>query len=512
MLSAATGNPQTTRKVNILITTANLGNQEPDLASLSAWIPKDGCIKDVLENQRYPLPEGTNPMPRSIKAVVDEVMRRKAGKTQDKEEPLVDTQKFEIVVIGMQEATFEVDDSGEGLRAAKLLPSQALKAQKAMFDLAKTKDHLGATKLRQGLNPQPSGPSLQKISQTVARSFSRLPLPVARWKSSRLNSFNEDSSSTTTPKPPPFTMASRATSMPLETLQDPNPDMSLNNTSDPKDQLGMSERKAPNNDTKALHALLEAFLPSYEHAVSYQRGQMRLMIFYNNDEISLEVISIKAQNTGKGGLANKGGIVCEVLVDGTTRMAFFTAHLEAHEGVSKYEARCSSVTDILRGTTSTVTPSPYRCDASQASHFTFAVGDLNFRSRLPDYEPGSKEHILATHAIVKKKDWENLYHHDELVWALKNNHCFSGFTTPKCVFPPTFKVERQKGFEYSEKRSPSYTDRILYTTGHRLQDKLKVLAYEPIEDFASSDHKPVRGVFEVQLNPRVKWRPTLAKT
>jgi hypothetical protein len=237
---------------------------------------------------------------------------------------------------------------------------------------------------------------------------------------------------------------------------------------------------------------------------------MRLLIFFNSSEISMEVLSIKALNTGKGGLANKGGIVAEVLVNGTTRLAFFTAHLEAHEGVSKYEMRCSSVTDILRGTPSNAPQ--YRFDTSLASHFTFAMGDLNFRTRLPDRDPGSSDHLEAAHAMAKAKDWKGLFKHDELVMAMNQNHCFAGFFTPKCLFPPTFKVERQKGYVYNVKRSPSYTDRILYATGHRLRDKLKVLAYEPIDDFASSDHKPIRAAFEVELNPRLKWRPTLLKT
>jgi len=77
------------------------------------------------------------------------------------------------------------------------------------------------------------------------------------------------------------------------------------------------------DDTHFLHRILENRLPSYSRAVSHQRGQMRLMIFYDENEISLDVLSVKAQNTGRGGLANKGGIVAECDVNSGTRISFF---------------------------------------------------------------------------------------------------------------------------------------------------------------------------------------------
>jgi hypothetical protein len=514
MLPSAT--EQKPRKVNILVCSANMGNAEPDVESLAAWIPKDGNVKEVLENPRYPLPEGTNPLERRMKTVVGEILKRKLKKAPPTpiEVPPVEEQKqFDIVVIGMQEATFEVVEESTHM---KLLPSQAIKAQRAVSDLTKAKDHLGKGKERNrlGVLSQSLGGG-STHGKNVAGSIIGL-------GGSILGGSDHGKAKGST-KPPPFPKKQRAASMdaipasPAFSGRPPRANAIHTPITNASSSIGGSEHGSVDtdtgkahvhNDTRVLHELLQAHLPSYEHAVSYQRGQMRLMIFFNSEEISLDVISTKAQNTGKGGLANKGGIVSEVLVDGTTRLAFFTAHLEAHEGQSKYETRCSSVADIFRGTTSSITQC--RCDASLASHFTFAMGDLNFRTRLPDLDPGSNEHISTTHAMVGEKEWDELYKHDELSKAIENNHCFSGFSTPVCSFPPTFKVDRQKGYAYNEKRSPSYTDRILYTTGHRLDQKLKVLAYEPIDNFASSDHKPIRGAFEVELNPRLRWRPTLS--
>lgn len=68
---------------------------------------------------------------------------------------------------------------------------------------------------------------------------------------------------------------------------------------------------------------------------------------------------------------------------------------------------------------------------------------------------------------------------------------------------PTFKLEREEGYKYKAQRTPSYTDRILWRTGDKLEKKIKALAYEPIDNYATSDHKPIRGAFEIELNRRV---------
>ncbi|VEU40611.1 unnamed protein product [Pseudo-nitzschia multistriata] len=263
-------------------------------------------------------------------------------------------------------------------------------------------------------------------------------------------------------------------------------------------------------DTEFLHQMLGNHLPGYTRAVSYQRGQMRLMIFYDDDEISLDVLSVKAQNTGRAGLANKGGIVAECEIDSGTRISFLTAHLEAHEGLSKYNTRCSTIGDILKGTASSLLDS-YCCDVSMTSHFMFAMGDLNFRTRLPNHAIGSDEHLKEAHKLAEMKDWDALNKYDELSFALREKECFVGFSTPRCDFPPTFKVDRKDGYSYVSKRSPSYTDRILYKANHRLAPMIDLLAYGPIDRFTTSDHKPVRGAYEIQLNQKLKSRPILTK-
>lgn len=83
-------------------------------------------------------------------------------------------------------------------------------------------------------------------------------------------------------------------------------------------------------DTDVLHYMFDGQLPSYQRALSYQLGEMRLMVYYLKTAVELDVLSVNAKPTGKHNLANKGGIVTEVAVNGSTRLCFSSAHLEAH--------------------------------------------------------------------------------------------------------------------------------------------------------------------------------------
>jgi len=264
-------------------------------------------------------------------------------------------------------------------------------------------------------------------------------------------------------------------------------------------------------DTDVIHHGIESTqLQGYTRALSYQFGQMRLLVYYKagtatSSEVlkSLDVLSVSYQATGKAGLANKGGIVAEVAVNKTTKLSFLTAHLEAHEGIKHYNNRNASLQDIIAETRG----SKY-FDASQSSHFTFAMGDLNYRTKLADVAVGSDRHIQFSHALVERRDWRTLNQYDELRKSLNKQSCLAGFQTAYCNFPPTFKVGRQPGCSYNPKRSPSYTDRVLFKAADKLDSATKLLLYEPVVGFNTSDHKPIRSGFSIRLNKEVRWKST----
>lgn len=492
--------PEHREKAKILICTANMGNQRPDVESLAAWIPKDGEVEEVLvDNPKYPIRKHLTSGANKFKMAVSAFIERKyqVENPMDKFQQLASSaatatqantttnirgarekERFDIIVVGMQESTWHhKDNSRDGGNHASSEFEEIFEQHVNSSDIRTGPTKIMRKSVHLARAPIKAAKAVKTLTLTDKDHTKRNKRKLTKDERNHMNKQNANAE---------------------EEQEQPKSPLSEEST-----------RTQARRDTSALHEMLRERLPSYTHEISYQRGEMRLMLFYLDFQCDVQVLSVKAQNTGRAGLANKGGIVAEVLVNSGTRLAFMTAHLEAHEGEAKYDARCASVYDILRGTSSSTTAC--RCDASQSSHYTFAFGDLNFRTRLPGYVPGSPEHIEATNALVAKKDWETLNRRDELYMALRQKDCFVGFQTPLCWFPPTFKVTRGEGYEYNAKRSPSYTDRILYRASDQLGDNIKVLAYEPIDNFASSDHKPIRAVFDIHLNESLKWKPSLGE-
>lgn len=498
--------------LQVLVCTANLGNAQPDVPSLETWIPSDGQCSQVLTvPQKYPVRFHHN-----HETPGTEMHPFEAGEFQD--------QKFDLIVVGMQEATFDrpsmkrkksnVSASSESpahQRSTSSVPSStgddAISEENELGepgdyatgmnrdegeitpDSFRTDEDLETSSRRKGVSLSSlSNATVLKPLKGAVRNVSGLTASKDHTKKDKRKKHVRNSTVT---------------------------DDALKNSNHNHNE---SERSPTKNDwdfgTSTLHQMLEARLPSYSRRVSYQRGEMRLIIMVHEKwaEDEIAVLNVRAQNTGFGGLANKGGIVAELLVLDRTRLAFCTAHLEAHEGKQKYATRCSTLADILNGTRSGGPHSTRLHDVSLASHFTFFMGDLNFRTELPESEySDEQDHKQKVRDMVAARDWEGLNRIDELHRALRHKDCLVGFQTLFCNFPPTFKMERRPGYSYIDKRRPSYTDRILWKTGHELQRRIRPLAYESVDDFASSDHKPVRGAFTIQCNRPLRMRARLAR-
>ena len=111
-------------------------------------------------------------------------------------------------------------------------------------------------------------------------------------------------------------------------------------------------------------------------------------------------------------------------------------------------------------------------DATIYSHHMFICGDLNYRLRLnsndennsssknlknsnkEDNEPDNGSGYSQAMKLIGEQKWRELYAGDELCMALENKECLVGFETLPCDFSPTFKVAREEGYVYNEKRTP----------------------------------------------------------
>jgi len=221
------------KKIRVLVCSANLGNEQPDADSLRAWIPEDGnCLEVLKEPHKYPLPN-----------------------VEDAVEDISDQDRFDLVVIGMQESTFEPP------------------GQDNSQDADKGSDTNG-TDTDSKPDAENDSSSQPAILQKTADISSKV---VKKTVDAGKNVAVKGISTVTT----------------LTANRDHTKHNVLINPAD------------WSSGTTVLHKLLSDRLPSYEKIVSYQRGEMRLEILKMPD-LQTKTLSVKAQNTGMAGLANKG--------------------------------------------------------------------------------------------------------------------------------------------------------------------------------------------------------------
>ncbi|KAH8066199.1 serine/threonine kinase [Aureococcus anophagefferens] len=231
------------------------------------------------------------------------------------------------------------------------------------------------------------------------------------------------------------------------------------------DRAGAGPREAAKGALTALVGHLEAHLESHsavpEAGIGHTRMGMRLLVYARRDA-GLAASEVCKDAFTAGGIF-KGALTASMLLAGDgfeERFVFTTAHLPAHEG--RAEKRNAALARIRQRVAKTM-PSP-------ASLFVF--GDLNYRSN-PALDLGRRAPPLDG-----------------------DGGSLATFASPPCRFPPTFKVAKKRGFFYLNSRLPSYTDRILYGVG-RGGDRAGGVRRGG--DVCTSDHKPLRGCFEVAL-------------
>jgi hypothetical protein len=562
--------------IQILIGSGNLGNAAPDETSLNCWIPADGYYStsnhdsttSSLPTNETTVVNGESPsnleelQSNSDLTLNDKMkfpLRRMTYESNNSKEDvelqdlnyhcLSDVpndytirstyRQYQLIVLGMQESTFDPPQKDNKIKQQKLdgvlssipersnndLPNQQ-NVNEQVGDgfetngrsvLSEGDEHPDETnsKTLSSLVISPTAKVVGQTVNTITKTTSKTVRTIHKKTGKTINtiqalSTNRDHCKTSSKLQQSSVLSKTylngTASMP--TTEEKN-GTNCTNSLGPEYGTANAIGSSWMGGTHVLHAMLEQRLPSYERIVSFQRGEMRLTILVHKDHIDdVRVLHVAAQNTGRAGLANKGGIVSELLFGGHTRLSFLTAHLEAHEGAAKYQTRISTIADILGGTTKFQDVQ----DCSLTAHFSFVMGDLNFRTELPNCkELDEDEHKQIVRDMVNRKDWDGLNDIDELHRALQNKECLVGYHTLLCNFPPTFKLERKNGYEYIDKRRPSYTDRILWKTNHGLDNSLQPMMYEPIDNFASSDHKPIRGAFSVQLNESYSLRPKLTK-
>jgi len=496
-----------------------MGNAEPTPATIATWIPPDGDFS-VSTQSKYP-----------IRQLPDSLFSEDEGSPFDNKGPDVHhfrrrAEKFDIIAIGMQEATFNLKEGARNIEKdveQEVKQNEKIEGRKdgfstvtmslntATYNQSNTRDDRKLNKSMPTVRNENRSASVVRRNKIRKSSFlsgistsdvmyyatDKIITPLATVGNASLGIVNQ--------------ATDKIIVIPLQTVGNVSLDV-VNQATDKivtplhmiaadadhtKKSILLDHPATAFGGTKVLQKLIMSRCPSYDCPVHYQRGEMRLLILVRKDIAHLlEDVSCKAGNTGVGSfLPNKGGIKVTLTIC-KTRLSFVTAHLAAHEGPAYYASRCSNITNIFDQTRNDKLADPHDCTIN--SHHTFVFGDLNFRINLPNKEEiEHKKHVKDVFKLIVKRDWKALNAYDELLQAVEKGDCMVGFKTLPCHFPPTFKVKRAEGFAYHPERTPSYTDRILWKSSHGLKTDLLPILYEPCPSFNTSDHKAIRGAFSI---------------
>ncbi|XP_064648696.1 uncharacterized protein LOC135500904 isoform X2 [Lineus longissimus] len=237
------------------------------------------------------------------------------------------------------------------------------------------------------------------------------------------------------------------------------------------------------------------------HKRNYVRVKMRtlgwllLVVFVKRDNLK-DIGNVESERTRTGfgyvgGLtANKGAVSIRMDLFGAD-IIFVNSHFAAH--MDSTEDKLEDYHSILKAQTFRDEDVDYLLEHD----YVFWMGDLNFR-----LDTLSKEDVELK---ITEGDLKSLWPHDQLNKAREKNLIFHDFEEGPLNFPPTYKFDRKTDLydTSSKKRKPAWCDRILWkvlkNSPKGTAFSARQLSYHSHPQYQQSDHKPVSGLFEIQL-------------
>ena len=278
--------------------------------------------------------------------------------------------------------------------------------------------------------------------------------------------------------------------------------------------------------------LQETLGPSHVLYHSAVLGTLHLAIFLRRDLIWFcSMPDVDSFSTRPGSqFKTKGAVAVGFTLFGTSFL-FVNSHLTAHEENTSHRIKdlktLNAVLDLPK-VLKTSKGTHRSCRFSKSCDFTdnfdvvFWCGDLNFRLE-QDRDIVMHELSLAVNRMGDTSGcFDSVLDFDQLNHLRSEGLIFKDYKEDPISFPPTFKYDTGTNeFDTSSKqRVPSYTDRILYkarrgcgcSSGMHLrsrkiknhkwqQQKIKPLHYHSVQNVITSDHKPVWGMWEVDIKP-----------
>ncbi|KAF8587380.1 DNase I-like protein [Ramaria rubella] len=148
-----------------------------------------------------------------------------------------------------------------------------------------------------------------------------------------------------------------------------------------------------------------------------------------------------------------------------------------------------------------------------ATSHLFFLGDLNFRLDVPAGHPlrsGSDFIHRLNELLNTERGREEMKEFDQLTTEQRKGNIFPGLREGEFWrFKCTYKFKIGQVDHYSQKRVPSWTDRILYATHSDSPHSSKVssLLYTSIPSYTTSDHKPVVALLVLPAPSSVSHLP-----
>ncbi|KAL1115935.1 hypothetical protein AAG570_005430 [Ranatra chinensis] len=256
----------------------------------------------------------------------------------------------------------------------------------------------------------------------------------------------------------------------------------------------------------------ETLGPSHVLFHSLAFGTLHLAVFLRRDLIWFCSVAEESSFSVRPGTAfrTKGALGIAFYLFGTSFL-FITCHLTAHQDKVK-----ERLNDIRRITKSLELPkvlplSRHSRDVTDNFDYVFWCGDLNFRICRPRTEVLN---WLSQQSFPLDEPHE-FTSEDQLTSNLSSGSVLRGFEEAPITFPPTYKYDPgTQNFDSSQKRrTPSYTDRILYKSrrsGPSGQESVQCLEYSSAQTVCTSDHKPVWGLYRSPIRPGIDTVPLAA--
>jgi endonuclease/exonuclease/phosphatase family metal-dependent hydrolase len=242
----------------------------------------------------------------------------------------------------------------------------------------------------------------------------------------------------------------------------------------------------------------------YSLVAKHHLMEIKLMVFIHRKHLGrVGKVSVVSEATGIGNVVgNKGAVAVRMELDDTS-LCFISSHLAAHEGAKFLQHRNENVLEIMRSLEKSSRTGNIPI-VHQCCHIVW-MGDLNYRLDLQRTIPKAttwsfEEKWDHINNATERGDYVTLLQSDELRCEMEKQTVFANWSEGDISFKPTFKVERgQSRSSYQQLRLPSYCDRILYHSLPRHKANLKLIKYAAVEEFSTSDHKPIYAVFNLSI-------------